>query len=114
MSSIVEINRTRLVNTYLAELVRKTGSMTAIAKLPDESMTTVQLDSEILTKALLKLFEASVRKVISGAPADREISETYGDCVKIKSGKLTDIGVGFMAALISNLVEQAFAERGGI
>lgn len=113
MQSVIERNRTRLVNTYLAELVRKTGSMTAVAHLPDGSMTTVLLDVEILTKALIKLFENAVHKSLSGNDADREIAVTYGDCVKIKSGKLTDIGVGFMSALISNLVEQAFAERGG-
>lgn len=113
MTNIVEINRTRLVNVYLAELVRKTGTMSAVAKLPDGSMTTVLLDSDILTKALIKLFEGAVRKVISGEAADREIAETYGECVKIKAGKITDFGEGFMGALLSNLVEQAFAGRDG-
>lgn len=111
MTNIVERNRTRLVNIYLAQLVSKTGAMMATAKLPDGSITTVQLDSEILNKALVKLFENAVRKVTPGAGADREISETYGECVRIKSGKLSAIGEGFMEALISNLVEQAFSEQ---
>lgn len=112
MKTPLEMSRTRLVNVYLAQLVSKTGAMMATAKLPDGSITTVQLDSDILSKALIKLFENAVRKVTPSAAAEREISETYGDCVRIKSGKLSAIGEGFMEALISNLVEQAFAARG--
>lgn len=112
MPSIVEINRTRLVNIYLAHKVAKTGVMMTTAKLPDGSITTVQLDAETLNKALIKLFESAVRKVTPGDSADREIAETYGDCVKIKSGKLSHIGEGFMETLVSNLVEKAFSQRG--
>lgn len=112
MTKILERNRTRLVNIYLAELVRKTGTMSAVAELPDGSMTTVLLDADIVTKALIKLFESAACKTLSGNDADREIAVTYGECVKIKSGKLTHIGEGFMGALISNLVEQAFAGQG--
>ncbi len=112
MTSIVEINRTRLVNIYLANKVAKTGVMMTTAKLPDGSITTVQLDTEILNKALIKLFETAVRNVTPASAADREIAETYGDCVKIKSGKLSHIGEGFMEELVSNLVEQAFDRRG--
>jgi len=72
----------------------------------------VQLDTEILNKALIKLFETAVRNVTPASAADREIAETYGDCVKIKSGKLSHIGEGFMEELVSNLVEQAFDRRG--
>jgi hypothetical protein len=111
MSSIVERNRTRLVNIYLAELVRKRGVMVAALKLPDGSMTTVQVDADILTKALKKLFEAAVHKVSPGDAGDREIAETYGECVRIKTGKMTEIGAGFMGALISNLVELASAGK---
>jgi len=111
MISIIERNRARLVNIYLAELVLKTGSMTAVAKLPDGSLATALLDSEILNKALVKLFESAVRKVTSGESAEGEIAETYCECVKIKSGKLSSFGEGFMGALISNLLEHAFAER---
>ncbi|MCZ4058194.1 hypothetical protein O3W44_02425 [Pantoea sp. LMR881] len=111
MTTIVEKNRARLVNIFLSELVRKTGSMMIAAKLPDGSITTVQLDSETVTKALIKLFENSVKKTISGDAAEREIAETYSECVKIKSGKLSAIGEGFMDALISNLTELAFQQR---
>lgn len=109
MQNIVERNRTRLVNIYLSEMVRKTGNMVTTAKLPDGSMTTVQLDSGILNTALIKLFETAVRKSMPGDAADREIAETYSECVKIKSGKLSAIGEGFMEALISNLTELAFS-----
>lgn len=112
MNNIIERNRSRLVNAYLAQLVSKTGAMMATAKLADGAFTTVQLDSEILNKALMKLFEGAVRKVTPIATADREISDTYGDCVRIKSGRLSAIGEGFMEAVISNLVEQAFSQRG--
>ena len=109
MKTPLEMSRTRLVNIYLAELVRKRGAMVAALKLPDGSITTIQVDADILTKALKKLFEAAVHKVSPGEAGDREIAETYGDCVRIKTGKMTEIGAGFMGALISNLVELASA-----
>ncbi|WP_324030019.1 hypothetical protein GC087_06610 [Pantoea sp. JZ2] len=111
MTDILERNRTRLVNCYLAELVSKRGAMIAALKLPDGSIATVQLDSEILNKALIKLFERAVYKVTPGEAGEREIASTYSDCVRIKSGKITEIGTGFMGALISNLVEMAEAEK---
>ncbi|MEB5973462.1 hypothetical protein MXF20_15385 [Pantoea dispersa] len=113
MQSIVERNRTRLVNCYLAELVSKRGAMVAALKLPDGTMTTVRVDSEILTKALIKLFERAVYKMTPGPAGDREIAATYSDCVRIKAGTLTDIGASFMGELLSNLVELAEAERRG-
>ena len=112
MKSVLDLNRSRLINLYLAGLVQKTGNMIAAVKLPDGSITTVQLDSDIVEKALKKLFESSVIKVTPPEAAEREISETYSECVKLKSGKLSDMGNGFMDALISNLTELAFAERG--
>lgn len=112
MTNIVERNRTRLVNIYLSTLVHKTGAMVAPVKLHDGKMTAIELDAEIVSKALIKFFEMAVRKVISGNAADREIAETYGECVKLKSGKLSDMGVGFMNALLTNLIEQAFGHRG--
>lgn len=112
MENIVERNRTRLVNIYLATLVQKTGVMMAPVKLPDGKMTAIELDAEIVSKALIKFFETAVRKAITGDAADREIAETYSECVKLKSGKLSDIGIGFMNALISNLIEQAYSQRG--
>lgn len=111
MTGIVERNRTRLVNCYLAELVSKRGEMIAALKLPNGTMTTIQVDSEMLTKALIKLFERTVYKVTPGPAGDREIAATYSDCVRIKAGTLTDIGAGFMGELLSNLVEMAEAER---
>lgn len=112
MTNIVEINRTRLVNIYLAELVKKRGAMVAALKLSDGSMTIMQVDSEILTKALIKLFESAVYRVSPGEAGDREITTTYSDCVRIKAGSMTDFGAGFMGALVSNLVEQAYSQRG--
>jgi len=42
MTKIIERNRTRLVNIYLADLVRKTGSMSAVA---DETRRTADSKS---------------------------------------------------------------------
>lgn len=112
MKTLVERNRTRLVNIYLATLVHKTGVMMAPVKLPDGKITAIELNTEIVSKALIKFFETAVRKAITGDAAEREIAETYSECVKLKTGKLSDIGIGFMNALISDLIEQAFSQRG--
>ena len=108
MTDILTRNRTRLVNAYLSGLVTKTGSMIASVKLSDGKTTTVQLDSEIINKALIKLFEKPALQAGSGS--EKRISDTYSECIRIKSGKLSDIGEGFMEALISNLTEQAFSQ----
>lgn len=111
MQGLVERTRNRLVLATLSDTLSKTGSYITPVKLPDGSMTTVELDADILTKALKKLFEARVYDINKVHEAEREITNVYSDSVKIKSGKLTNRGVGFMGALIENLIEQAFAEK---
>lgn len=112
MTTLIEIRRNRLIGAKLADMVSKTGSNFEAAKLADGSLTTAEIDAEILRKALIKLFEKKVFSTHEPAIAEREIIETYGDCVNLKVGKLTDFGEGFIGAVISNLVELAFAERG--
>ncbi len=112
MQSMIERTRNRLVAAKLHDLVSKTGSYQTAVTLPDGKMTAVELDADMLTKALKKLFEARVYDINKRADAEREITETYSECVRIKSGKLTAMGEGFMDALISNLVEQAYLKRG--
>lgn len=108
MATILERNRARLINAYLSDLVNKTGKMIAPVKLPNGKTTTVLLDSEILNKALIKLFEAPAKN--GDLSAEKKISDTYSECIRIKSGKLSSIGEGFMEALVSNLTEQAFTK----
>lgn len=113
MRSLIDRTRNRLVLATLSDLLNKTGSYHTAIKLSDGRVQTVELDTDILTKALRKLFEARVYDINKRADAEKEISDVYSDCVKIKSGKLSDKGEGFINAVIENLVEQAFAERGG-
>lgn len=112
MSSLIERTRNRLVTAALAGLQDKTGSYITPVKLPDGSATTVELDAEILTKALKKLFEAIVYDINKRTEAENEIARVYSDCVNIKQGKLTNRGQLFIDSVIENLVEQAFAEKG--
>lgn len=111
MNSLIECTRNRLVLATLSDLIDKTGSYHTAVKLSDGSVQTVELDTEILTKALKKLFEARVYDINKRAVAEKEISDVYSDCVKIKSGKLSDKGEGFINAVIENLVELAFYEQ---
>ncbi|WP_233268455.1 hypothetical protein [Pantoea sp. BAV 3049] len=113
MSSLIERTRNRLVLAALADLQDKTGSCITPVKLPDGSVTTVELDADIVTKALKKLFEAIVYDINKRAEAEKEIADVYSECVNVNHGKLTNKGQLFIGALIENLVEQAFTEREG-
>lgn len=108
---LVERTRNRLVLAALDNTLNRMGSFIYPVKLSDGKMTTIELDADILTKALKKLFEARVYDINKREAAEKEITDVYSDSVKIKSGKLTDKGVGFINALIENLVEQAFEKR---
>lgn len=112
MNSVIERNRHRLVNTYLSELVRKTGNMITTVELKKGLITSIQLDADIMHKALIKLFENIVSANRPADQVENEIATTYSDCVDLKSGKITDIGEGFISALLSNLTEQAYSARG--
>ncbi|MEW5290323.1 hypothetical protein ABW286_14210 [Erwinia papayae] len=112
MINLVERSRNRLVLAALSDLINKTGSYHTAVKLSDGTIQTVELDADILTKALKKLFEARVYDISKSADAEKEISAVYSECVKLKSGKLSDKGEGFINAVIENLVEQAFRKEG--
>lgn len=60
MANLIEIRRRRIVIAKLNSMERKTGSHFALVKLPSDEVTTIELSEEILTKALIKIFEAMV------------------------------------------------------
>ena len=110
--SILDRKRSRLVQAKLFDLVNKTGCRYASVTLPKCGTVPLELDEEILTKALRKLFESRVYEAIKDhAVAENEIITTYSECVKIKSGTLSAMGEGFMNSLITNLAEHAYAKR---
>lgn len=110
--SLIERTRNRLVLATLAWVLDENGCYYVTVKLPNGTKETVQLDADILTKALKKLFEALVYDTNKRIEAEKKIASAYSDSVNIKVGKLTNRGEGFMADLIENLIEQAFSERG--
>lgn len=113
MTSIIETRRRRIVIAKLNSMQRKTGSYFDIVKLPNGKSTTVELTEEILTKALIKIFEAIVFDTNKHADAERHISEHYSACMGNKLNKLSPLGMEFMNAVIANLAEQAFEHAGG-
>ncbi|MBD8159199.1 hypothetical protein IFU23_13925 [Pantoea agglomerans] len=110
MSNIVERNRTRLIYAKMTE-VSKRGYMEPV-HLPDGKTTTIDLEPEILKKALIKLFERPAMAVSSLEDAEIKISTHYRNCLSRNFEKLNETGNAFIASLLSNLVEQAFAEKG--
>ncbi|NIG74699.1 hypothetical protein F3J34_13985 [Klebsiella sp. Ap-873] len=92
---------------------RKVGSHSEIVKLPNGKSVTVELTEEILTKTLIKIFEAMVFDANKRADAERHISEHYSTCMGSQLNKLSPHGMEFMNALIANLAELAFEHAGG-
>nr|EIW5037899.1 hypothetical protein [Klebsiella pneumoniae] len=86
-------------------MMRRTGSHFQIVKLDDGSNLPVELDEDILTKALIKLFEAMIYDTHKRERAENLISEHYSNCMGVN--KLTPDGVDFMNALIATLAEQS-------
>ena len=73
--------------------------------------TSIELDAEILKKALIKLFERPAIAAGSLDDAEFTISSHYKNCLSRNFEKLNETGHAFIASLLSNLVEQAFAEK---
>ncbi|WP_237391422.1 hypothetical protein [Dryocola clanedunensis] len=113
MTSLIETRRRRIVIAKLNSMKRKTGSNFVLVKLPNDEVTTIELSEEILTKALIKIFEAMVYDSTKRAEAERHISDHYSACMSNKLNKLSPHGMEFMNALIANLAEQAFEHQGG-
>lgn len=111
MTSLIETRRRRIVIAKLKSMERKTGSHFTLVKLPNNEVTTIELTEEILTKALIKIFEAMVHDS-KREEAERHISEHYSACMANKLNKLSPMGMEFMNAVIANLAEQAFEHKG--
>ena len=90
--------------------MRRTGSHFQIVKLDDGSNLPVELDEDILTKALIKLLEAMIYDTHKREQAENLISEHYSNCMGVN--KLTPDGVDFMNALIATLAEQSLKAEG--
>ncbi|MCP6629175.1 hypothetical protein NL507_28660, partial [Klebsiella pneumoniae] len=59
-TNLIETRRRHLVRAKLDSMMRRTGSYFQIVKLEDGTKLPVELDEVILTKALIKLFEAMI------------------------------------------------------
>jgi hypothetical protein len=112
MSSLIKTRRRRIVIAKLDSMLRKTGGHFAVLNLPNIEVTTVELNEEILTKALIKVFETMVYDSNKRVDAEKHISEHYSACMGRQLNKLSPLGMEFMNAVIANLAEQAFEHKG--
>lgn len=112
MKNIIERNRRRVIKAKLFEMEYKTNSHYSVVKLPDGTVTTIRLTEEIISKALVKLFEKPIYASYKQGDADKYIAEHYSACTTRRLDKLSNLGTGFMNALIENLVVQAFSQQG--
>ncbi|PKH20206.1 hypothetical protein CIG19_18820 [Enterobacterales bacterium CwR94] len=112
MNLQIERCRQRLVRVKLQDMKATTNTHNILIDLPDGSITTVELTEEILEKALIKLFEAMVYDTNKREKAEIHIIQTYQRCVSKKFDTLTNTGNEFISAVIENLTEQAFQQRG--
>jgi hypothetical protein len=103
-TNLIETRRRHLVRAKLDSMMRRTGSYFQIVKLEDGTLP-VELDEDILTKSLIKLFEAMIYDTHKREQAENLISEHYSNCMGVN--KLTPDGVDFMNALIATLAEQS-------
>lgn len=110
MSNLIETRRRRLVQAKLASLKRRTGNYFQIVDMDDGTKLPIELDSDILTKALIKLFETMIYENHKRTEAEILISNHYSNCTGIN--KLTPLGVDFMNAVIATLAEELLKAEG--
>ncbi|EOI7482299.1 hypothetical protein ACRASO_003934 [Yersinia enterocolitica] len=94
--------RNRIVAAKLDSLQRKTGSTCVIKKSSKGKIISVQLTTEVLTRAL-EMFELVIIESLGKTKARESIVETYRDCVK-KFGGLTQSGHSLVDRLIDGFV----------
>lgn len=104
-TNLIETRRRHLVRAKLNSMMRRTGSHFQLVKLDDGTTLPVELDEDILTKALIKIFEAMVYDIHKREQAENLISEHYSNCMGVN--KLSPDGVDFMNALIATLAEHS-------
>ncbi|MGN5573031.1 hypothetical protein [Enterobacter sp. Lyrl_3] len=109
MKKLIEIRRRHLVQAKLDSVMRRTGGNIQMAKLDNGSLFPVELSEEILTKALIKLFEVMIYDTHKRSEAESIIAGHYADC--LGKSKLTPEAVYFMDALIETLAEEAMKKR---
>lgn len=109
MNKLIETRRRHLVQAKLDSMMRRTGSHFQIVKLEDGSSLPVELSADILTRALIKFFEAMIYDNHKKRTAEELISAHYLSCVGIN--KLTPDGVDFMNALIATLAEMSLKKQ---
>lgn len=105
MKILIETRRRHLVWAKLDSMMRRTGSYFQIVKLDDGTKLPVELDEDILTKALIKFFEAMIYDPHKREQAENLIAEHYSNCMGVN--KLTPDGVDFMNELIATLADQS-------
>ena len=107
--NLIETRRRHLVLAKLDSVMRRTGGNIQMAKLDNGALFPVELSEELLTKALIKLFEEMIYDTHKRAEAESIISGHYADCMG--KNKLTPDAVIFMDALIETLAEEAMKKR---
>lgn len=105
MNILIKTRRRRVVQAKLDSVMHRTGSNIQMVKLEKGGLFPVELTEELLTKALIKLFEATIYDAYKRAEAEGVISDHYADCVG--KSKLTPEGLYFMDALIETLADEA-------
>ena len=109
MNKLIETRRRRLVQAKLDSVMRRTGGNIQMAKLDNGTLFPVELSEELLTKALIKLFEEMIYSTHKRDEAEAIISEHYAECTGVN--KLTPHAVPFMDALIETLANEAIKKR---
>ncbi|ELI8402837.1 hypothetical protein ACNVFO_003005 [Yersinia enterocolitica] len=94
--------RNRLVAAKLDSLQRKTGSTCVIKKSSKGKITSVQLTTEVLTRAL-EQYELVAIEGLGKTTASVRILELYQSCLK-KMGGMSSMGHAFMDDLIEESI----------
>ncbi|EAQ6130888.1 hypothetical protein AXA88_19325 [Salmonella enterica] len=109
MKSLLETRRDRVIHAKLDSLARHVGKHVQLANLSDGSRVPVELSHEILEKALIKIIESEIYKLLPSA--EEKIAKHYSDCMSKAYNKLTPEGMTFMNEVIDELAERAFKKQ---
>ncbi|WGE30492.1 hypothetical protein PHA77_07785 [Edwardsiella tarda] len=109
MKNLIETRRRHLVWAKLDSVMHRTGGHIQMAKLDNGKLFPVELSEELLTKALIKIFEEMIYDTHKRIEAESIISGHYSDC--LGRNKLTPEAVYFMDELIDTLAEEALKKR---
>lgn len=110
MKNLIDKRRGKLVQAKLDSVMRRTGGNIQLEKQGGGSLLIVELDHEILTKALTDLFEAMIHENHKRAEAESIIADHYSSCLSRKE-TLTARGAEFMNALVGLLGDMTTEKR---